>query len=130
MIGIFIFFVLMYFLFAAGIKVYRKNKMEEIEIAFIKAALHYHDLKYQMLQMLEIIYEKASETDPEYLKDYERIKETLDKKFHQTCDEFIADLQKTLGYNTSYKNWDELITQATFIFTLANKKNNGSGKGN
>jgi len=111
----------MYFLFLSAIKVYKKNKMAELEIAFIKAALHYHDLKFNMLQMLQIIYDKASETDPEYIKNFEKIKESLNKKFNNTCDEFIAELQKTLGYNTSYKNWEELITQATILVKLAKK---------
>lgn len=130
MLGIFLFFVFMYFIFNIAIKIYVKYEMKQLELAFFKSALEYHSLKYQMLQMLEIIYEKAAENDPEFLKDYENIKKSINKNFEKTCNEFISNLQKTLGYNTPYNNWNELINHAALLYSAARTQKNGSREGN
>ena len=131
MIWVVIFFVLMYFLFISAIKIYVKNKMMEMELSFLKASLEYCQLKFHMLQMLEVVYDKASEIDVEYKKDYEKIKQTLEKKFDETMNEYIKELRESVGYNTPYNNFNELINHAEIICSMVkNKKNNGTRKGN
>jgi len=114
----------MYFIFSYLFKHFFKSSVKKIEISFLCAALEYHSLKFQMLQMLEIIYNKAAESDPQFLKDYEKIKYSLDKNFTNFCNEYIINLQKTLGNKITYNNWDELIKYAELLYSQSSDKNN------
>ena len=85
----------------------RQNNLKELEKKFLWGTIWTWQYKFQMEQILKIVYEKAGETDEEFIKDYEKIVETMNKKFTSNADEWIKHLNETLGYKTGYQNWEE-----------------------
>ena len=85
----------------------RQKNLKDLEHKFLWGTIWTWKYKFQMEEMLKIIYEKAGETDPQYIKDYEKIVESLNKKFTSNADELIKHLNQTLGYKTEYQNWEE-----------------------
>lgn len=85
----------------------RQNNLKELEKKFLWGTIWTWQYKFQMEQILKIVYEKASETDEQFIKDYEKIVATMNKKFTSNADEWIKHLNETLGYKTEYQNWEE-----------------------
>lgn len=85
----------------------RQKNLKDLEHKFLWGTIWTWKYKFQMEEMLKIIYEKAGETDPQYIKDYEKIVESVNKKFTSNADELIKHLNETLGYKTEYQNWEE-----------------------
>jgi len=110
-------FIITVYAFYANEQAHKKN-LRELEIRFLLGSAHFISYKYQMLEMLKIIYEKAAETDEQYARDYEKIVETFNAKYSKICDDWIKELNKSLGYETEYKNWEEATK---YIDTLMKK---------
>jgi hypothetical protein len=85
----------------------RKQMLKDMEHRFLIGMAYSESYKYQTLKVLEIIYEKASETDPQFRKDYEKILYSTEKKFEQFGDEWVKNINEVLGYKTEYKNWKQ-----------------------
>ena len=51
----------------------RKNNLKDLEVRFLVTSAHFQQYRYQMLKILEIVYDKASEADEQFKKDYEKI---------------------------------------------------------
>lgn len=85
----------------------RQNNLKELEKKFLWGTIWTWQYKFQLEQILKIIYEKASETDEQFVKDYEKIIEAMNNKFISNADEWIKHLNETLGYKTEYQNWEE-----------------------
>jgi hypothetical protein len=90
-----------------NVQLNRKETLREIENKFLLASMEFIAFKYQALQILKIAYEKAGESDPQFIKDYEKIKLKIEEKFNMMGDKWISELQDKLGYETKYKNWVE-----------------------
>lgn len=60
-----------------------------------------------MNSLLEIIYQKSAENDPQFMEDFDKIKLKTDEKIKEFGDEWINNLKKTIGFETDYKNWEE-----------------------
>lgn len=112
MLWIVIFFLLCYAVFSLAIGHYTRKKLKQLELQFIVGALHFHQLKYQMHEMLQIVYDKAGESDPQFIQDYKTIKNTLDRKINEMGDAWIKNLEKTVGYKLNFNSWEELIKKA------------------
>jgi len=85
----------------------RKQNLKDMEHRFLLTMASSEEYKFQTLEILRIAYEKAGESDPQFLKDYEKICQTIEKKFEQFGDEWINHMNNTLGYKTEYQNWRE-----------------------
>jgi predicted nucleotidyltransferase len=85
----------------------RKQTLKDMEHRFLLAMIHTETYKFQSLEVLKIAYEKAGESDPQFIKDYEKICEVTEKKFEQFGDQWIEHMNNTLGYKTDYQNWKE-----------------------
>lgn len=85
----------------------KKEALQQLEMQFLVGSFYFLQYKSFVLKLLEIVHEKASETDPKFLEDYKKIRETVEIKFNSEGDVWIKNLQKTLGYKTSYDNWEE-----------------------
>lgn len=97
-----------WFLYGVGKnEIDRQNNLKELEKKFLWGTIWTWQYKFQMEQILKIVYEKAGETDEQFIKDYEKIIETMNKKFTLNADEWIKHLNETLGYKTEYQNWEE-----------------------
>lgn len=103
----------------------RKAIMKEVEHAFLLAGLSHEQYRHHILQLLEIVYDKAAETDEQYKKDYDNIKKKADEKFNQFSDEYILKLKNVLGYETAYNNWEEATK---YIEGLVKKNKQGDEK--
>lgn len=88
---------------------------------FLIGAGNFQQFKYQMLHMLQIVYEKAAEVDRQYIEDYQKIVETTEKKFNQIGDEWVSSLQNTLGYEMEYKNWEEATRYINSVVSISKK---------
>ena len=109
----------------ANLEKQREINSKKLEAQFIIGSLYLLQYKYHMLQMLQIIYDKAAESDPKYIEDYEKIIKAVDEKTDKYGEEWFTDLQKTLEHETKYKNWQEVTKY--FKETLKNaqsKENN------
>lgn len=85
----------------------KQDNLKDLEKRSLLVIISTWQYKFQMEQMLKIVYEKAAETDPQFIKDYEKILETLNQKFNTNADEWIKHLNETLGYKTEYQNWEQ-----------------------
>jgi ketol-acid reductoisomerase len=79
--------------------------------------------KFHMQHLLKIVYEKAAETDEQYMKDYEKIVQQIDEKVNMFADEWIKNMNDTLGHKTEYQNWKEATR---YIEKLLKANKNGS----
>lgn len=121
-----IFFICLFLFSSFAINYYKLLKLKELEVQFIVSALYYEQFRYQMHEILEVIYDKASETDPQFKQDFKAIKNKLDEKFNKVGDNWIQNLQKIVGYKLNYSSWRDLIKKADII--IRNYKNHESRK--
>ncbi len=91
---------------------------------FLLVSMHFIQYKFHALQILEIVHEKASETDPKFAEDYKVIKEKIEEKFNQFGDQWIKNLKITLGYETEYKNWNEATKYIDGLVKRSKERNN------
>jgi hypothetical protein len=87
----------------------KSESLREIEGMFLINMMLFQQKKFHALQVLEIIYDKAGELDPQFKKDYEKIKLTTENKFDEICNEMIASLQKSVGYQLEYSSIQEAM---------------------
>ena len=111
-----------YFVFNFVVFVIFRKKSRDLEIQFIEGAIHFEQLKHHMMQMLDLVYEKASEEDPKYAEEHKKVKEKLEEKFNAFGDEWVKNLTKTLGYSLSYSSWSELIKRVETTANLLKKQ--------
>lgn len=131
MTAAFIFFIIVSIWFFYTAYTLGKAKItneRELEIRFLLGVAHIQQLKYQALAILHIVYEKAGETDPKFIEEYDKIVFTTEKKFDEIGDKWVQDLQKVFSYQTKYQNWREATRYINEL--LSKSKNDGSGKGN
>jgi DNA phosphorothioation-dependent restriction protein DptG len=103
----------------------RKKNSKKLEAQFLVGSLYLLQYKYHMLQMLELIYEKAGETDPKFLEDYKKIIEKIEQKTDEFGQEWFSGLQNVLEHETKYKNWKEVTKY--FNETLKNAQSKKTG---
>jgi hypothetical protein len=109
-----------------NIEKHKHNKLREIEIQFLLGSMHFLQYKYHVLQILEIVHEKAAESDPKFIEDYKIIKEKIEEKYNQFGDEWIKSLKDTLGYETEYKNWYEATKYIDGLVKRSKERNNST----
>lgn len=85
----------------------KKTNLKEIEHKFLIISSYFESNRHQMLEIMKIVYDKAGETDPQFIKDYEKILESINDKMNKIGDQWVNELNNTLGYETKYKNWRE-----------------------
>lgn len=112
-----------YFIETFFVKRARLIEATKLESQFLMSGIAYEQLRHQMLAVLEIVYDKASESDPQFLKDYENIKKQLNTKFDEDMNLYVISLQKVIPYKTRYSNWKE-ATKYIEGLILINKYDN------
>lgn len=85
----------------------KKKNSNEIEKEFLLATISFEQYRHQMLEIMSMVYEKAGESDPQFTKDFEKIKESINKKCDERGDLWILNLKNSLGRETKYNNWKE-----------------------
>ena len=86
----------------------KKQNSKKLEAQFLLGSLYFLQYKYHMLQVLELVYEKAAETDEKFVQDYKDIINKIEQKTDQFGEEWFSGLQKAVEHETKYKNWKEV----------------------
>jgi hypothetical protein len=86
----------------------KREALKTIEMQFLFGTMYFISYKENMLKMLEIIYEKAGESDPQFIKDYESIKKKVEEREELLGNQWIKNLRDVLKYETEYENWDQV----------------------
>ena len=107
----------------------RQENLKELENKFLITMAYADTYKFQMLSVLKIVYEKAGETDEQFVKDYEKISKELDRKVTLFADQWIKNMNETLGHKTEYQNWGE-ATRYIEKLLKANKNETERSEGN
>lgn len=84
-----------------------KKNLKDLEIKFLIGSANLVQFKDHALKILEIVYDKAGESDPQFIEDYKKIVAAVEEKYEEIGDNWIKELQKTLGYEIEYKNWKQ-----------------------
>lgn len=101
-------FIGMWALYNIGkIEIKKQEALKELENKFLLGMAWSESYKFQVLEILKIVYNKAAESDEQYAKDYEKIVEMTEKKFEEFGNEWIKNMNEVLGHKTEYKNWKE-----------------------
>ncbi len=106
----------------------KKKTLNMLESNFLLGAVSFEQYKHQMLQIMEIVYEKAGESDPQFIKDFEKIKESINKKCDETGNLWVKNVKNSLQRETKYSNWEEAIQFAELV--LKKMKNDNSRESN
>jgi len=101
----------------------RQKNLKELEEKFLIGMSWTEAHKFHMQEILKIVYEKAAETDEQFMKDYEKIVKQIDEKVEMFADEWIQNMNETLGHKTEYQNWKEATR---YIEKLIKANKNGS----
>lgn len=122
------FIILWFVVFLIESAVLEKKKQKiltELEANFLMSTVHFEQYKYQMLQIMELVYEKAAETDPQFKKDYEKIKASICQKCDDAGDNWIKYIQSVLNKKTDYNNWIEATKYTEGILKKSRENVNG-----
>jgi len=68
--------------------------------------------KFHAMQIIEIVYDKASEQDSSAEKEKQEVIKKINDKFNAFGDNWIKDLKSNLPHKTNYNNWSEAIEYA------------------
>jgi hypothetical protein len=80
------------------------------------------EFKYHVIQLVEIIYDKAIEENQKYASEKEEIINKIHEKYLQFGNLWITQFINLLPYETKYKNWSEAIQYIEKLIK-DNKKN-------
>lgn len=75
--------------------------------------------KYECINIIKIVYERAAEDDPKYLEESKKVIEKIHEKFNYFGDEWIKQIKSYLPYETQYNTWYEAVE---YLEKLINKK--------
>jgi hypothetical protein len=107
----------------------KKHDLDTLERQFLLGTICFEQYKYQMLQIMELVYEKAGESDPQFVKDFEKIKQSIIEKCDKNGDLWVNNLKNILGRKTEYSNWKEATKYSEGILNKI-KNDNKFGKDN
>jgi len=73
--------------------------------------------KYQVLQIINIVYDRASEDDPAYNEERRKVINSIEEKYNSFGNVWINQLKGLLPYDLKYKNWNEAIEYGNKLFS-------------
>jgi len=60
--------------------------------------------KYHAIALMEIVYERAAETDPKYAEEGKQVINKINEKYLEQGNKWISEFKKLLPYETQYNN--------------------------
>jgi hypothetical protein len=109
-------FVACYIFIELGKNILIKESFVKMEHRFLLGAINLLQYKYQALQLMEIVYERAAEDDPKYLEEKKQVLNKIEEKYDLFANLWIVEMQKIVPYNLQYKNWKEALEYADKLF--------------
>jgi len=105
----------------------KRKTLDKVESGFLLSAVSFEQYKHQMLQIMELVYQKAGESDPQFTQDFEKIKQSIIKKCDESGDLLVRNIKNSIERETKYNTWKEAIT-FTEVMLKRIKNDNGSRK--
>lgn len=68
--------------------------------------------KYQAISLIEIVYDKAIESDEKYSLEKKQVIEKIHEKFNFFGDQWVESLKNNLPHEIKYNNWIEAVEYA------------------
>jgi hypothetical protein len=95
---------------STALSAYRNRKIMELQ--FIIASVELLQLKFHSIQIVDLIYEKAKESDPKYEEEHKKTVEKIDEKFNEYGNYYIKRLASVFGEEFTHKSWKDAIKYA------------------
>lgn len=102
-------FLACYLLFEIGKKAVILDAFKRIELQFLLGSLYLLQYKYHVIQIIEIVYDRAEEDKKEYAEERKKVINSIEQKFNSYGNVWINQLQGLIPYKLQYKNWNEAI---------------------
>ena len=90
-------------------------KNSEKQLLFISMLLL--EYKYQAINLMKIVYDKAAEEDEKYVEEGKKVIEKIHEKFTYFGDNWITNLKKNLPYETPYNSWNDAVEYFNKLIT-------------
>lgn len=65
--------------------------------------------KYQIIEIIKIVYEKAAESDDDKNKELKEVINKIHEKYNLFSNMFIQEIISFLPYETEYNNWQQAM---------------------
>lgn len=105
-----------------ALSAYRGRKIMELQ--FIIASVELLQLKFHSIQIVDLVYEKAKESDPKYDEEHKKTVEKIEQKFNEYGNYYIKRLTSIFGEDFTHKSWLEAIKYAEEkIKNVQNRRN-------
>lgn len=115
-------FIACYVLFELGKKAVIIDSFKRIELQFLLGSLYLLQYKYHVIQIINIVYDRAEEDKKEYGEERKKVLNALEEKFNSYGNVWINQLKGIIPYDLEYKNWNEAIEHANKLFNKRNFK--------
>lgn len=96
------------------------NNAEKDMLLISMSLLQY---KYHAIQLMEIVYDRAAEQNPEIVSEKKEVVKKIHEKFLLFGNIWIEKLKLGLPYETKYKNWPDAVEYAEKLLNNDRKEN-------
>ncbi len=97
------------------------NAFLNAERQLLFMAMNLIQFKYHAIGIIEIVYNRASEESPEYLKEKDEVIAKIHEKFNHFGNMWVESVKNNLPHQTKYNNWAQAIEYAEKLF-IKNKQ--------
>lgn len=110
-------FLTCYIMFELGKNIVIRDSFRRIELQFLLGSLYLLQYKYQIVQIINIVYDRASEDDPKYNEERKKVLNSIEEKYNSFGNVWINQLKSLLPYELEYKNWNEALEYGNKLIT-------------
>ena len=93
-----------------------------VEKQFLLGAMYLIQFKYHAIQILELAYAEAAETNPEKTEEAKVVIEKIHQKFNEFGDNWVTSFINLLPYKTEYNDWNSAILYVEKLLNEGKKK--------
>ena len=88
-----------------------------MEHKLLLAAINLLQYKFHTIELIKIVYDRASEDDKKYIEEKKQVIAKIEEKYELFGNEWVTRMKSILPYNLNYNNWKEAIEYANKLFT-------------
>lgn len=99
-----------------------KQSFVIVERQFLLGAMYLIQFKYHAIQILQLAYDEAAETNPEKSEEAKVVVEKIHQKFNEFGDNWVTNFIKLLPYKTEYNDWNSAILYVEKLLNEGKKK--------
>lgn len=89
---------------------------------FLLGSLYLLQYKYHVIEIINIVYDRASESDSSYDEERKKVLNSIEEKYNSFGNVWVNQLKGLLPYNLEYKNWKEAIEYGNTLFNKREQK--------